>query len=62
MKTLSNLVFSVFHILRQIRPATINQPLLKEHFMEMSEINWENILYPYVCTDSRSLVNVSPWE
>ena len=35
-------------------------PLLKDTFMEMIEIQWDNILYPYVCTDSRSLVNVSP--
>ena len=36
-------------------------PLLKDTFMEMIEIHWDNILYPYICTDSRSLVNV-PYE
>ena len=29
--------------------------------MEMSESKRENILYPYICTDSRNLVNV-PYE
>ena len=36
-------------------------PLLKDTFMEMIEIHCDNILYPYVCTDSRSLVN-GPYE
>ena len=36
--------------------------MLKENFIEMSEIHWENMFYPYIGTDSASLVNVSPWE
>ena len=36
-------------------------PLLKDTFMEINEINCETILYQYICTDSRSLVNV-PYE
>ena len=35
---------------------------MEENFMELSEIHCENMLYPYICTDSSSLVNVSPWE
>ena len=35
---------------------------MEENFMELSEIHWENMFYPYICTDSSSLVNVSPWE
>ena len=33
--------------------------LLEEYFEDMSEIHWENMFYPYVCTDSSSLVIVS---
>ena len=36
--------------------------LVEENFMEFSEIHWENMFYPYIYTDSSSLVNVSPWE
>ena len=36
--------------------------LLQEHFMEMSELQRENMFYPYNCTDSSSLVNVSSWD
>ena len=36
--------------------------MLKENFMEMSEIHWENMFYPYISTVSSSLVNVSSWE
>ena len=35
--------------------------MVKENFMEMSEIHWDSMFYPYICTDSISLVNVSPW-
>ena len=40
----------------------MKQHFLQENFMEMSEIHWENMFYPYIYTDSSSLVNVSPWE
>ena len=33
---------------------------MEENFMELSEIHWENMFYPYICTHSSSLVNVSP--
>ena len=36
--------------------------MVKEPFMEMSESQWENVFYPYICTDSISLGNVSPSE
>ena len=45
-----------------IRPVTMKQHFLQENFMEMSTIHWENMFYPYIYTDSSSLVNVSPWE
>ena len=32
--------------------------MLKEKFKEMSDIHWENMFYPYICTDSSRLVNV----
>ena len=35
---------------------------MQESFMEMSEIRWENMFYPYICTDSSSLVNTSLWD
>ena len=40
----------------------MKKPLLQEHFMEMSEIHWENMFYPYNCTEFSSLVNVSSWD
>ena len=36
--------------------------LVHEHFMELSGIHWETMFYPYIYTDSSSLVNVSTWE
>ena len=30
--------------------------------MEMREIHWKNMFYPYIYTDSSRLVNVSQWE
>ena len=46
-------------ILRPIRPATMKNPLVQEHFIEVSEVHRENMFYPYNCTDSSSIVNVS---
>ena len=37
-------------------------PLLQTIIIEMSEIHWKHMLYPYICNDSSSLVNVFPWE
>ena len=37
----------------------MKQYFLQENFMEMSEIYWENMFYPYICTDSSRLVNIS---
>ena len=36
--------------------------MVKENVMEMIEIHWENMFYPYIITDSSSLVNISSWE
>ena len=33
--------------------------LVEEDFMEFSEIHLENMFYPYICTDSSRLVNIS---
>ena len=41
---------------------TMKELLLQENFMEMSEIHWEHMFYPYIYTDSSRLVNVSQWE
>ena len=30
--------------------------------MEMHEIHWETMFYPYIYTDSSMLVNVFEWE
>ena len=35
---------------------------VQEKFIEVSEIHWEHMFYPYIYTDTSSLVNVSPWE
>ena len=62
MDTFVQSCFFIVYTLRPIRPITMKIPLLKDTFMEMIEIHCDNILYPYVFTDSKSLVNVSPWE
>ena len=62
MKTLSSFSFFNVYIPSPIRSVTMKQHLLQENFMEMSEIHWENMFYPYIYTDSSSLFNVSPWE
>ena len=46
-------------ILRPIRPATMKNPLVQEHFIEMSEVHRETMFYPCIGTDSSSSVNVS---
>ena len=30
--------------------------------MDMREIHWETMFYPYIYTESSMLVNVSQWE
>ena len=62
MKTLSSLVFSMFAFLGLSGRLKWKKPMLKETFMEVSEIHWETMFYPYICTDSSSSVNVYPWE
>ena len=62
MKTLSSLVLSMVVFLGLFSRLNWKKQMLKETFMEMSEIHWENMCYPYSCTDSSRLVNVSPWE
>ena len=61
MKTLSSLVFSLFAYLGLSGWLKWKQPLLKETFMEVNDIHWENMFYPYICTYSSSSVNVYPW-
>ena len=61
MKTLSDLVSSLFAYLGLSGHLKWKKPMLKETFMEVSEIHWENMFYPYIFTDSSSSVNVSPW-
>ena len=61
MKTLSGLVFSLFAYLGLSRRLKWKKPMLKETFMEVSEIHWDNMFYPCICTDSSSSVNVYPW-
>ena len=61
MKTLSSLVFSLFAYLGLSRRLKWKKPMLKETFMEVSEIHWDNMFYPCICTDSSSSVNVYPW-
>ena len=59
MKTLSSLSLFNVYIPSPIRQVTMKQHRLQENFMEMSDIHWENIFYPYICTDSSRLVNIS---
>ena len=61
MKALSSLVFSLFAYLGLSGWLKWKEAVLKETFMEVSEIHWENMFFPYICTDSSSSVNVSPW-
>ena len=37
----------------------MKNPLVQEHFIEMSEVHRETMFYPCIGTDSSSLVNVS---
>ena len=62
MKTLSSLFVSVFAYLVPLGQLQWNNHFLQEKFIELSEIHWANMFYPYIYTDSSSLVNVSPWE
>ena len=51
--------FSIF-ILRPIRAVKLKKTSLGETFEEMSKVHSRNMFYPYCCTESSSLVNVSP--
>ena len=62
MKTLSSPTFSMFAYSGLFRLLNWQKQMLKKTFMEMSEIHRESMFYPYICTDSSSLVNDSPWE
>ena len=61
MKSLSSLVLSLFAYLGLSGWLKWKKAVLKEAFMEVSEIHWENMFFPYIFTDSSSSVNVSPW-
>ena len=65
MKPLSILVFSVFAylgLLGRLQWATLHTVFLEGNFEKMCGIHWENMCSLYFCTDSSSLVNVSPWN
>ena len=62
IKPLSSGAFSMFAFLGLFGQLNWKQQMLKETFMEMSEFHWENMFSPFKCTNSSSLVNVSPWE
>ena len=46
MKTLSSLVFSLFAFLGLLGQLNWKEQMLKETFMDLSEIHWENMFYP----------------
>ena len=59
MKTQSIQVFSVFVYLGPLgwlQWTRLHKTLLQKYFEEMSEFYWENMVYPYFCTDSSGLV------
>ena len=62
MKPLSSPAFSMLAYLGLCGRLNWKTHMLTENFMELSEFHWENMFYPYIWTDSSSLVNVSPWE
>jgi len=65
MKTLSILFFAVYAYLGPLgwlQWTRLHTTLLEENFEEMSENHWGNMFHPYFCTDSSSLVKVSPLE
>ena len=62
MIPLSSLVISVFAYLGPLGWLQREKHLGNINFMEMSDIHWETMFYPYIYSDSSSLVNVSPWE
>ena len=47
-------------LLRPNRPVTMRKTLLEENFEVVSEIYFKNILHQFFCTDSSSVVTVSP--
>ena len=66
MKTLLILVFSVFASLGSlgrlhwtILHTTVLPENVEEYLEKMTEHHWENMYYPYFCTDSSSVFNVS---
>ena len=70
MKAPSDSDFSVFSHLGNLVPKWEN-PLqwtnthirsLEENFEKIREFHWKNLFITYFCTDSSSLVKVSPWK
>ena len=35
---------------------------LEENFEKIREFHWKNLFITYCCTDSSSLVKISPWK
>ena len=65
MKSLSNRDFSVFSYLGNLGPLqwwNVHIQLLEENFEKIREFNCRNLFIAYFCTDSSSLVKVSPWK
>jgi len=62
MKTVSILIFQfcILRLLGRLQWTRLHTTLAEENIEDMSENHWENMFYPYFCTDSSSLVNVSP--
>ena len=65
MKSPSNRDFSVFSYLGNLGPLqwrNVHIRLLEENFENIREFHCRNLFITYFCTDSSSLVKVSPWK
>ena len=65
MKSPSNRDFSVFSYLDNLGPLqwrNVHIQLLEEDFEKIGEFYWRNLFITFFCTDSSSLVKVSPWK
>ena len=62
MIPLSSVVISALAYLGPLGWLQWKKHLVPENLMELSDVHWKNMFYPYIYTDSSSLVNVSPWE
>ena len=65
MKAPSVRDFSVFSHLGNLGPlqwTNIHIRSLEENFEKIREFHWKNLFITDFCTDSSSLVKVSPWK